>query len=67
MRGRRLARAAAWIAAATVASKILGFLRETSLAARFGATSATDAYLVAGTIPMLFFATVNAALTTVFI
>ncbi|MDI3280134.1 MAG: murein biosynthesis integral membrane protein MurJ, partial [Bacillota bacterium] len=34
---------------------------------RFGATSATDAYLVAGTIPMLFFATVNAALTTVFI
>lgn len=67
MRGRRLAGAAALIAVATVASKVLGFLRETSLAARFGATSATDAYLVAGTVPMLLFATVNAALTTVVI
>lgn len=55
------------VAFLTVISKLLGFLRETSLAAVFGATSDTDAYLLAQTIPYLLFATVSYALTTTFI
>ena len=62
-----LAKAVSAVALLTVISKILGFLREASLAAVFGATSDTDAYLVAQTIPYLLFATVSYALTTTFI
>ncbi|MDI6871530.1 MAG: murein biosynthesis integral membrane protein MurJ [Bacillota bacterium] len=62
-----LIKAAGLIAAMTVISKILGFIREASLAAVFGATRATDAYLVGQTIPMLVFAAVGAALGTTFI
>lgn len=62
-----LLKAAGLIAALTILSKILGFVREASLAAVFGATHATDAYLVAQTIPMLLFASVGAALGTTFI
>lgn len=62
-----LAKAASIVAFLTVVSKVLGFLREASLAAVFGATSDTDAYLVAQTIPYLLFATVSYALTTTFI
>ena len=62
-----LAKAVGAVAFLTVVSKILGFLREASLAAVFGATSDTDAYLVAQTIPYLLFATVSYALTTTFI
>ena len=51
----------------TVVSKILGFIREASLAAVFGSTSDTDAYLVAQTIPYLLGATISYALTTAFI
>lgn len=62
-----LARAASVVAFLTVVSKILGFIREASLAAAFGATSSTDAYLVAQTIPYLLFATASYALTSTFI
>ena len=62
-----LARAVGTVAFLTVVSKILGFLREASLAAVFGATSDTDAYLVAQTIPYLLFVAVSYALTTTFI
>lgn len=62
-----LAKAVGAVAFLTVVSKILGFLREASLAAVFGATSDTDAYLVAQTIPYLLLATVSHALTTTFI
>lgn len=62
-----LAKAVGAVAFLTVVSKILGFLREASLAAVFGATSDTDAYLVAQTIPYLLFTTVSYALTTTFI
>jgi len=62
-----LARALGAVAFLTVVSKILGFLREASLAAVFGATSDTDAYVVAQTIPYLLFTTVSYALTTTFI
>lgn len=62
-----LVKAASAIALLTVVSKILGFVREASLAAIFGATSDTDAYLVAQTIPYLFSAIVSYGLTTTFI
>lgn len=62
-----LAKAAGVVAFLTVVSKVLGFIREASLAKVFGATSATDAYLVAQTIPYLLFATISYALTTAFV
>lgn len=62
-----LVKAASIVAFLTIVSKVLGFIRETSLAAVFGATSDTDAYLLAQTIPYLLFATVSYALTTTFI
>lgn len=62
-----LFKAAGIIAFVSIVSKLLGFARETSLAAVFGATYATDAYLVAQTIPMLVFAAVGAALGNTFI
>lgn len=62
-----LTKAAGLVAFLTIISKILGFIREASLAAVFGATYATDAYLVAQTIPYLLFATISYALTTTFI
>ncbi|NMB25778.1 MAG: murein biosynthesis integral membrane protein MurJ, partial [Firmicutes bacterium] len=62
-----LTKAAGIVAFLTIISKVLGFIREASLAAVFGATYATDAYLVAQTIPYLLFATISYALTTTFI
>lgn len=62
-----LFKAAGIIAFVSIVSKLLGFARETSLAAVFGATYATDAYLVGQTIPMLVFAAVGAALGNTFI
>jgi putative peptidoglycan lipid II flippase len=67
MKQSSLTKAAGIVAFLTVISKILGFIRETSLAAVFGATYDTDAYLVARTIPYLIFATISYALTTTFI
>lgn len=60
-------RAAGIIAAASLCSKILGFFRETALAAVFGATKATDAYLVASIIPWMLFSVASTALTTTLI
>ena len=67
--GTRVAlfKAAGIVAALSIISKVFGFVRETSLAAGFGATHATDAYLVGQTIPMLLFAAVGGALATTFI
>ncbi|MGE5553811.1 MAG: murein biosynthesis integral membrane protein MurJ [Betaproteobacteria bacterium] len=62
-----LVKAAGIVAALTIISKILGFAREASLAAVFGAKYVTDAYLVGQTIPGLVFASVGAALATTFI
>ncbi|HAA89976.1 MAG TPA: hypothetical protein DCE07_05325 [Peptococcaceae bacterium] len=65
-RGRQtVARAAAVVMVVTVLSKLLGFGREASLAAVFGATRVTDAYLVAMVIPGLLFSVVMSAITTV--
>ncbi len=60
-----VARATAMVMAATVVSKLLGFGREAALAAVFGASRITDAYLVAAVMPSLLFAVVGAAITTV--
>lgn len=49
----------------TVAGKTLGFLREMFIAALYGASHNTDAYLVAFTVPTLISAGLSAALTTV--
>lgn len=64
-RRQTVARATAAVMAATVVSKLLGFAREAALAAVFGASWVTDAYLVAAVIPTLLFAAVGAAITTV--
>ena len=67
MKKEQLFKAAGIIAAASILSKILGFFRETSMAAVFGASHATDAYLIALIIPGMLFATVGTALTTTLI
>ncbi len=59
-----LAKFAGIVALGTVLSKILGFLRETSFAAQFGASYATDAYLQAMIIPTLMLMGVGPAVTT---
>lgn len=64
---RQLVQATVVVAIASGLSKILGFLRETAIAAQFGATSDTDAYLVAFIIPSLIFASIGTTITTVFI
>ncbi|HLA24798.1 MAG TPA: murein biosynthesis integral membrane protein MurJ [bacterium] len=48
---QRLARAATLMAAATVASRVLGLLREVVAAALFGATNAKAAYVIAYYLP----------------
>ncbi len=58
-----IARATAVIAVFTLLSKVLGFVREVALAYVFGASAATDAYLVAYTVPNVVFAVLGGALT----
>lgn len=62
-----LLKAAGIVAALSVISKFLGFAREASLAAVFGATYATDAYFMGQTIPVVIFSAVSAALGSTFI
>lgn len=64
---RTLFRAATLVSIALVSSRLLGYVREALLAARFGATYTTDAYLVAQDIPTSLFAAVSAALVMVVI
>lgn len=65
MNGRQVAGTTAVVAVILVISKILGFGREAALAAVFGASGATDAYLVAMIIPTLIFGVVGTTITTV--
>lgn len=67
MKKEQLFKAAGIITAASILSKALGFFRETSLAGVFGATAATDAYLVATIIPWMLFSVVSTALSTTLI
>jgi len=64
---RTLVKAATIISGATILSRILGYVREMLLAARFGASYTTDAYLTAQDLPYSLFATVSAGLVMVFI
>lgn len=59
--------AAGLISLLTLLSKILGFGRETALAAVFGASYATDAFLVASVVPFLVALMLAAALTSALI
>jgi len=61
----KIARATAIVTGATIFSKILGFGREMALAAVFGASAVTDAYLVALIIPAVLFGIVGSTITTV--
>lgn len=51
--GRAVARAAVVVSAATLASRVLGFLRDVVVARAFGAGVATDAFFVAFRLPNL--------------
>ncbi len=59
--------AALLVAAATLCSKVLGFLRDTVMADRFGADYRTTAYIVASQLPLVLFAAVGVAIQMVFI
>lgn len=63
----RLVKATGIVAFFTVVGKVLGFVREASLAAVFGTTAATDSLLVAETLPTLFFAVISYGITTAYI
>jgi putative peptidoglycan lipid II flippase len=65
--GRKIARATVAILTFTLLSRILGLGREAAIAYRFGATAATDAFVVAHTIPNIFYQTVGLALATVIV
>ncbi|MCL6612429.1 MAG: murein biosynthesis integral membrane protein MurJ [Peptococcaceae bacterium] len=60
-----IARATAVIAVFTLLSKVLGFVREMAMAHVFGASAATDAFLVAYTLPNIVFAVLGGALVVV--
>jgi putative peptidoglycan lipid II flippase len=62
-----LAKSAGIVALGSILSKVLGFLRESALASEFGATLATDAYLMAMVIPTLMLFGVGPAVTTTLI
>jgi putative peptidoglycan lipid II flippase len=59
-----VAKAVGVVLAMNLATKILGFVRETFIASGFGASSATDAYLVAYTIPYFLQAILGFALVS---
>lgn len=63
--GRAIARATVVIAVINLSSKLLGFVRDMVIAREFGATGATDAYLVAYTIPYVLMNILAIALSTV--
>src|SRR6516225_3766390 len=52
---RRLVSAAAIIALGNVLSRGLGLVREQVIAATFGATAGTDAYVLARTLPLILY------------
>ncbi|HYF83399.1 MAG TPA: murein biosynthesis integral membrane protein MurJ [Clostridia bacterium] len=66
-KGKKIAQAAFIIMAISIFSKVLGFVREMVIAAKYGASINTDAYLMSITIPTSVFAVVAGALATTFI
>lgn len=64
---RTLVKAAGLILAISIIGRLLGFVREQVIAAEFGTSMATDAYLMAFTIPNLIYVILGGALATAFI
>lgn len=64
---KNLLAAASLVALAAVLSRILGYVREMLLAAKFGASDVTDAYLVAQEIPGAIYYVVSVSLVLAFI
>ncbi|NLB18305.1 MAG: murein biosynthesis integral membrane protein MurJ, partial [Syntrophomonadaceae bacterium] len=64
---RTLLKAAGLILAISIIGRLLGFVREQVIAANFGTSMATDAYLMAFTIPNLIYVIIGGALATAFI
>ncbi|MDA8227369.1 MAG: murein biosynthesis integral membrane protein MurJ [Desulfitobacterium hafniense] len=66
--GRTLAKAAGFLMAANLASRVLGFLRESLMAGFFGKTNATDAYNTAFILPdLLYWLLVGGVISSAFI
>ncbi|MHB1953735.1 MAG: lipid II flippase MurJ, partial [Sulfobacillus sp.] len=63
-RSHSIGTSATIIFGATLISRISGFFREIVMAAYFGTSQATDAWLMASMLPNLLFSTVNAAIST---
>ncbi|GEA14697.1 putative lipid II flippase MurJ [Moorella sp. E308F] len=63
----RMAKAASIVLLLNLLSRVLGFVRDASIAARFGAGPATDAYLVAYTIPFFLQTILGMAFVTVMV
>lgn len=63
----RMARAAGSVLLINLISRILGFLRDAAIAGRFGAGPATDAYMVAYTIPYFLQTILGMAFLTVMV
>lgn len=64
---RTVVRTAGLLMGISVFSRLAGFIREQAIAAQFGTSSATDAYVVALTIVNLLYLVLGGALATVFI
>lgn len=67
MTKKNLFSTALWIAGLSAFSKMLGLIRESTLAATFGATGITDAYKIAFSLPNIFFAVIAGAIGQTFI
>ena len=63
----KVAKAAIGLMGATLIAKILGFGREITLASSYGASSTSDAFLVAMNIPAVIFTAIGTSLGTAFI
>lgn len=63
----KIAKSAVFLMLATIAAKVLGFMRELVLASTYGATMYSDAYLIAIDIPSIIFAVIGASISTTFI
>ncbi|HZK24310.1 MAG TPA: murein biosynthesis integral membrane protein MurJ [Oscillospiraceae bacterium] len=62
-----LIKSAGMVTVLLVISRLLGFLRESAIAYRFGTTAQADAYLMASTLPLILFLAFNDAVKTAFI
>ncbi len=64
---KTVARAAGVILAISIIGRLLGFIREQVIAARFGTSMYTDSYLMAFTLPNLIYVIIGGALATALI